>query len=347
MPHVGGGSSSHGGFHSGGSHSSAPRAPRRDIYGKEHHSYYIRPGFYFSGIYVPYSRVHRGYYAIRGIIALICVGIFIVGLGIGTLHLRGSEDALESYSLNRYSEVYQQDSNYEYNVLVEIVAYDNLKELDYMPIVGDNLDYSIDQMFGNQSSFFGNKLYNNLNKYEYQVSSLADALNTSLMELNERIDLLYSNPLYSNNVKDIKIINNTTYSIGDDTSLKEAMNHFYELTGYNICIDISTYDTAYPQAYYMLIVLSIIGGGVIIFGFYRLIKTIIAVEKINEADKNDDLGKYFEGDIKYDEYRKKHSMDEPYTYNPNEYEELKKEFETNPKDFEVNNEDFKEEDIEK
>jgi hypothetical protein len=108
---------------------------------------------------------------------------------------------------------------------------------------------------------------NNLNKYEYQVSSLAEALNTSLMELNERIDLLYFNPLYSNNVKDIKIINNTTYSIGDDTSLKEAMNHFYELTGYNICIDISTYDTAYPQAYYMLIVLSIIGGGVIIFGF--------------------------------------------------------------------------------
>ena len=344
MPHVGGGHSSHGGFHSsGGSHSSTPRAPRKDVYGNTHNTYYLRPGFYFNSIYVPYSRVHRGYYAIRGIIFMIFFGIFIIGLGVGTLHLRGSEDALESYSLERYSEVYNiKDSNYESNVLIEIVAFDNLMEIDYMPIVGDNLDMNIDAMFGNQYSIFGAKFYNALNKYEYQVTNLYTALYNSLRDFNDYIDFLYYDQLYTYNTMHIQVLNNTTFDLGDDTLLKDEMIRFYNLTGYNICIDVNTFDTAYPPAYYMLIILSTIGGLIIIYGFYRLIKTIIAVEKINEADKNGDLGKYFEGDIKYEEYQKRHSMDEPYTYNPNEYEELKKEFEDNS----INSETIKEEDNE-
>lgn len=334
MPHVGGGSSSSGGFHSGGHSSGTKIAPRKDIYGNIHRSFYFRPGFYFQTIYVPYSRVHRTFYAIRGFITLILLGIILIGFGISTSFIRVTSQALVDYSIQRYKDIY---SSSEDELLIEIVAYDNLKEIDYLPIVGDNIHLDIDSMFGNQKSTFGGILFNELEQTEEKVTNIYSIVASSLTKTTATITKKYG----QNSINKSRVYNNTTYVLGDDSSIKNALNEFYEVTGYSISLDISTFDQAYPRQYYMLIFLSTLGGVFIIYSIFRLIKALDAVKVINEADKNDDLEKYYEGEISFEEQKKRHSMDEPYKYNPKEFEELKKEFEIKKEDFEINEEEYK------
>lgn len=334
MPHVGGGSNS-GGYHSGGSGSkgsSSITSIKRDIYGNEHSKYYIRPGFYFNCIYVPYSRIHRGYNAIRGFLSILFLGLIFIGLGLCSVFFKSFGQSLEEYSLNRYSEIYDSnDKSYEYNVLIEIVAYDNLKEVDYMPIVGDNIDKSIDEIFGNQNSLFGGSLANELKNKENKVETLYEMLTKALSDTNSTLSLKY----YEENTYSSDIINRTTYDSGSDLELKEKMQEFYNITGYNISFDISTYDQAYPTRYYGLVFMSLIGSALIIYSIVYMVLAIKAVKRINEEDKNGNLKEYYEGDISYEEQIKRHPLDEPYKYSINEYEELKKEFEINQEDYKV------------
>ena len=337
MPHVGGGSNS-GGFHSGGSHgSSSINTIRRDIYGNEHSKYYVRPGFYFNSIYVPYSRVHRGYKAIRGFLSILILGLVFIGLGLCSVFFKSFGQSLEDYSLKRYSEVYDEnDKSYEYNILIEIVAYDNLKEVDYMPIVGDNVDYSIDEIFGNQKSLFGGFLASELQKEENKVENLYKILTKSLSDTNDTLLTKY----YEENAYSSKIINRTKFDSGSDIELKLELEKFYTNTGYNISIDISTYNQAYPRTYYGLFFMGIIGLALIIYSIVYINLAVRAVKVINEEDKNGNLKEYYEGDISYEEQIKRHPLDEPYKYSINEYNELKKEFELDNKSFEVNSDEF-------
>lgn len=332
MPHVGGGSNS-GGFHSGGSHSGGSTSSiRRDIYGNDHSRYYIRPGFYFHMIYVPYSRIHRGYNAVRGFITILILGLIFVGLGILSAFSNVFSQSLEEYSIERYEEIYDSnDSSYEYNVLIEVVIYDDLKELDYMPIVGDSLDKEVDEIFGNEKSLFGGKFAKGLEAKENKAEDLYAILANALSETNDTLTKKY----YEDNTNTSKIVNRTEYDSGSDVELMLELNEFYMITGYNICIDVSTFNQAYPREYYGLFFMGAIGLALIIYSLVYIGFAIRAVKKINEADKNGNLKEYYEGDISFEEQIKRHPLDEPYTYSQAEYDELKKEFEINKADYEV------------
>lgn len=336
MPHVGGGSNS-GGFHSGGSGSSSSSSiPKTDVYGNTHSKYYIKPGYYYHSIYVPYSRVHRGLHAIGGLFVILLVGLLFIGAAVLSIFKTKTDSALEEYSLDRYSDVYTHDKSYECNLLIEIVAYENLKEIDYLPIVGDNVVITIDEMFGNQYTYFGGAFKEELDKTEDKVLNLYSILATSLGKTNDSITQKY----YTGNTYASQILNRTTNDLGDTTALEAEIEEFYTLTGYNITIDISTYKSVYHISYPLTIGLFLAGIGIITFGMVMIIKTLRAVKKINEEDKKGNLKEYYEGEVSYEEHIKKYSMDEPYTYNKSEYDDLRKEFEIDKKEYEMNPEDF-------
>ncbi len=334
MPHVGGGSHS-GGFHS--SSSGTTSIPRTDVYGHTHSRYYRRPGYYVHGIYVPYSRVHRTFHAIKGIFFFIIFGLaFVVGAILAFVNPK-SDSKLEDYALYYYSVTYDPGQSYESNIFIQIVAYDNLTEIDYLPIVGDNVARTVDEMFGNQYTLFGGAFSNNLSKNENKVNNLYSALADSLEETNNAI----SNKYYTLNHYDTKVSNRTNFELGDQTKLLAEMDRFYNLTGYNISIDISEYGDVYKPEVGLCVGLGVIGLAFIAVSTFSIIKTVKAVKVINEEDKKGNLEKYFEGEVSYKEHTKRHSMDDPYKYSKKEYDDLKKEFETNPKDYEINQDDYK------
>ncbi len=320
MPHVGGGSNS-GGFHSGGS-SGTTSIPRTDIYGRNHSNYYVRPGFYYGGIYVPYSRVHRGYHAISRYFFYFIISIILIVIGIVAGNVTKTDSKLQDYSLERYEEVYESGKNYESNILIEIIAYDNLTEIDYMPIVGDDIRLSIDEMFGNQKSYFGGIFATNLEKTNEKVSNLYSILAVSLAETNKNIN----NKYYTNNTKASKIINNTDFNLGSSTELQTAMDNFYDLTGYNISIDVNNYGSVYKPNKTIMWVLIGVAGFFIIIGVLAIVKASKAVKFINKEDEKGNLKEYYEGEVDYETQTSKYSMDEPYKYDKSEYEALKKEY---------------------
>ncbi|MCR5231253.1 MAG: hypothetical protein K6B64_01230 [Acholeplasmatales bacterium] len=339
MPHVGGGSSGGGGgFHSGGSHSgSSTYVPKRDIYGNNHSRYYIRPGFYINHIYVPYSRVHRGFYAIRSYLFIFIMSLVLFGIAIVTCFINKTDGMLEDYSLNRYSILYSQDNNYEYNLLIEIIPYDNEIELDYLPIVGDNVSKEIDEMFGNQHTVFGGALFNKLETNENKTNNLytylAESLNTTCDNIHQKY--------YFENEKNTKIYNNTTFNLGSDIDLVLAMDRFFETTGYNIIIDVNYFSDPYHPNYILAIFFGAMGLIMLGISVFRSIFVILAVKKINQEDKNGNLEKYYEGEEKYEDHIKRHPIDEPYTYDKNEYEELKKEFTVDKSQYDINEDEYK------
>lgn len=344
MPHVGGGSNS-GGFHSGGSSGSTSirSIPKTDVYGNAHSKYYLYPGFYYHGVYVPYSRVHRRYNAIRSYLIFMLISLAIIGMGIASIFVTKYDEALEDYSLDRYSDVYKHDKNYEYNIMIEIIAYDNQKEIDYLPIVGDEVAKDIDNMFGNQKTIFGGNLAENIRYEDNKVKSLYNAIAQALDLTNNSISKSY----YSNNTYSTKIINRTKFDLGDDTKLMEEMEEFYTLTGYNIIIDINNYKSAYHPNYPFMIIFFCMGSFLLVYSVYHVFKSLNAVKMINIEDEKGNLEEYYEGEIFYEDQVKKYSMDEPYKYNRAEYDELKKEyekeFEIDKSKFEIDKEDYESE----
>ena len=319
MAHVGGGSNS-GGFHSSGSSSSGSYSIQRtDVYGKRHSTYYIRPGFYYNHTYIPYSRVHRGVHAQTGNIILLVISIVLFVIACVSVNFKKSDSKLEDYSINRYYEVYT-DSNNEYNILIEIIAYDNLKEIDYLPIVGDYVNSSIDEMFGNEKTYFGSSFYYNLSKEEYIVSNLYEILAKSVVKTCGQISSSY----YAYNTENSKIINNTTFDLGDSTNLELALEQFYAITGYNLSVDINYYDSVYNPNYMMMVILIVISILLLIISILGFIKVSKALKFINNEDKNGDVSKYFEGEVKYEDHLKAHPIDKPYKFRDSEYSELRK-----------------------
>ena len=314
MAHVGGGSNS-GGFHSGGSSNGS--TIKYDVYGNKHKDYYRGPGFYYHGIRVHYSNKGRTFYTIKNVILSVLVSILFFCISFIILNNEKSDDKLEEYSLKEYNNIYNSNEN---NILIEIVAYDNLKELDYLPIVGDNVDKKVDNMFGNQKSYFGSIFYNNLNNYDEKVSNLYEILSISLSNVNGELKEKY----ITDNESNSKIYNHTSFNLGDDKKLLDEMEEFYLITGYNISIDIINYNMVYTKNVFIFIVFITISIIILIISIFSLIKHIKAVKFINEEEKKGNLDKYFEGEIKFDEFLKRHPLDIKFKYNDSENDELRK-----------------------
>ena len=304
MPHAGGGGGhSGGGFHSSGGHSSTPRF---DHSGKPHSSYYIRPGFYYNHVFVPYERKNRIRNALFApIITIVFALFFSIVITFAVISdTKYSEDNLESYSIDRYYDVYDEDKpDFEYNLLISIVAYPDGKTYDYITIVGDYVDKTTDLWFGNQFSLFGGLVYANV---EDVSNNLYSDLAYCLKKVNDGItDNL------GNGVSNCKIINETTY-VGSNgkSELENEFNTFYEKTGYNISLLVSDSEEVYKLDIVPIVFICIAFIASIGFAIFLLKRNMKAVKAINESEAQGNERDYFEGEDDYDTFMKENGQDD-------------------------------------
>lgn len=305
MPHAGGGGGGGGGgFHSSSSGGGSSPKPRYDSYGRLHSTYYVRPGFYYNGTYVPYSAKRRKFNAILGPIFVIIFALIICAIMcLCVLTDNGyDESKLEEYAIDKYYDAYNEKSNsFESNILVTIVTYEEGNEFDYISIVGDDIDKSIDFMFGNQRTTFGGSIYQNINS---TYTDLYETIAYGLDNVSNLIDRKYC----SNNYDESKIINESEYTnFGDKTIFEEAEENFYNKTGYHVSILITSFSKVYSPEYAVIIVIAILFVVVCGVCVFNIVKISKAVNEVNKAIDNGEAKKYYEGEVDLEEYMKTNS----------------------------------------
>ena len=324
MPHVGGGSGSgSGGF----SHSSSSSTPRVDSYGNRHSSYYIRPGYYYNSIYVPYSRVNRTYHTFKGLFTILFTSLIFIIIGIIALVKSNGKTTskLEKYSLAKYEEIYKVNkTDYESNLLIVIVPNKEANGIDYLPIVGDNVNKSVDEAFGNRTTLFGSKLYANLDASTNEVKEIYSIIAKSLNETTPLLTYLGE----ENNTQTSVVKNETNLDLGSSLELETAQNDFYERTRYRISTVIAKYDDVYKNTYAIPSIIIGVGVLVLVFFIYKFIQTRKALNAINQAEQEGTAKKHFEGEVEYDTFIKDHSPDEKFYYDADEYFDKQKDKKT-------------------
>lgn len=301
MPHVGGGS------HGGGSHSSSSgtssSAPRYDNSGRLHSTYYIRPGFYTHGVYVPYERNKRYQTLIPSIIMYaLSVLLIVISLIMCTNVGKFDEQKLEEYTLEQYGEIYKgAGSYYEENILVTIVAYEDNKQFDYISIVGDNVNPVIDGWFGNDKTLFGHALLTTV-PYENYYGNLYSYLATSVTALHGEWKF---NKTVIGNTEECHIVNKTTFGdIAGETELKAAEHQFYNETGIHISFLVADAKEVYKLDLMSVGIMSIITVVLLGVGTFTMVKQLKANKEINQAIKDGNAAKYFEGEDDFETHTK-------------------------------------------
>lgn len=333
MPHCGGGHHGggfHGGFH-GGSHSHSTRSfrPRYNHHGGLHSHYYIRPGFYYHGSFVPYSRDER--HSITNFISALLFflfSFFFITGSIITLCQKGkyNERVLESRSLELYDEIYDSsDFDYENNILVVFIAYDDNKQYDYISVVGDKVYFIVEKQFNYlKSNHYGDS-------YEfYDDSTFTHSLDSDLSRGYQQKDiyLSLSNALQSStkNIKsefvyeyfygDVNFTTPTNSSIynytennldANKSKLLSSINSFYKATGVNVSFVIEDNNDFYPIKWGQFIILNSIAGLFIGLGFLSIRKRKKLNNVIESAIQNGEAEKYFEGEDTFEEYSKENT----------------------------------------
>lgn len=315
MPHAGGGGhSGGGGFHSSGSHSNYSAKPRFDNQGRLHSQYYVRPGFYCHGHYIPYyGRDRRNVLNVHIISIILFVLALITGVSsifVATSKGRVSEAKLNEYSMNTYADVYNPDSsNYEENILVTFVTHDNKEEYEYYCIIGDNVNSTVDISFGDFDSTFGSALEKN-NPSENGYSNLYLSLSKSLDVVTSVASSAITTTEHTEAPTNSSIINKTelTFTTGE-SELKESINDFYKTFGYNITFVIDDNEDVYFIEWGIFAVLVVFSTFSIFCGVYALITKNKEIKEVEKAIKEGNAEKYFEGEDPFEEYIKSHPLD--------------------------------------
>ncbi len=314
MPHVGGGghvSGGGGGFHSFGGGSSSETTPRYDKHGNLHSSYYIRPGYYYHHHYIPYTYDgRRGIQNFAASILLFITAIVLIVFAVHNCLLKGkyNQEKLEDYGLEKYAEIYNEDSEYyEKNVLVTFVCYEDNSTYDYVCINGDKVNSYVDDAFGGDKSHFGHALIQNVRNANYQeniYTYLSQSLNEVLKEkLSYSPEVISFLGIDTNNVKNSQIINFTPYKITNGyNQLKESMNNFYNETKFNISFVIDTNDHVYSIDWKLFTLLSVGALFSVTIGIILIFKKRRMIQFIEQEIANGNGKQYFEGEYTYEEY---------------------------------------------
>ena len=314
MPHAGGGGhSGGGGFHSSSSHNFSSSKPRYDNQGHLHSYYYVRPGFYYRSRYIPYGyRERRSISNFASALIIFVFSLIFIGLSIFVISSKGNydEDRLESKSLDLYSDVYNEDSSdYERNVLITFIAYEDNQQFDYMCINGDHLDLMIDWEFGSNNSTFGKALLDSVPS-EYKIDDICKYLSIGLNSVNEDIA---NHAHYSSNnygaADNSSIINNLPInSQNGKTNLQSSINEFYKLTGNNITFIIEDNFSFYSIQWGIVILLFGLSAIFLVSGVCLIITKKKDINHIEKAIANGEASKYYEGEDPFEVYYKNHPI---------------------------------------
>ena len=195
--------------------------------------------------------------------------------------------------------------------MVTIIAYEDNKQYDYITIVGDDIDTTTDNFFGNENTEFGKSVLNHIpseNYYGDLYKYLADSLKAVNYEFS-------TNPIYGGNhgvgtADNIHIENISGFgNINGKDELLIACNEFYTLRGYNISFLISNNEKAYGIEWVPVIIVGITSLFMIGFAKYSIFAKKKDIKTVENEIKNGNAAKYYEGEDPFEEYYKNHPIE--------------------------------------
>lgn len=190
-----------------------------------------------------------------------------------------NETTFQQYADKQYAQEFGSSvATYEDNVLIVFLANEERDGYYTIAWVGDNINYQINEMFGDEQTAFGRAMINSINSeyYEYSLdSNLALAMNSmtnNISALNLKSSFV-TEPTAESTVKS-HITNKTSISITQAT-VNTALEAFTEETGITAVIVVDTMENVFgknmPVGDIIFLVLMV---GVIIFAIVWIVKTV-------------------------------------------------------------------------
>jgi len=256
-PSGSGGSHSGGGFHGGhrggGFHHGPHHPPPR------HHGHYYGGG----GYHHHHHHHHRGG-ILSKLIALIILVVIILAMCRFTFSdVRGwiddfkydatyneeqyyddyndgeySESLFQEYTNNQYKKLFGETTCYEDNILIVFLTTDANDGYYTIAWVGDNLNYQITDMFGNEQTELGDAMYNSISDYHgyslgSNLSMVVDKMTDSVVNLG--LESSFKTQADRTTVAESKVYNYSNCEFTEDT-VNASLENFTEKTGVTLCI---------------------------------------------------------------------------------------------------------------
>ena len=265
-----GGGSRGGGHHGGGFHGGhhPPPPPR-------HHRPIFRGGYYGGGGH--YHHHHGGGGILSTFLAFIIVlvmlfGIFKYVFGINGSDVREwiedfkydptyneeqiydeygeggySESLFQEYTNNKYQEIFGETTCYEDNILVVFLTTDANDGYYTIAWVGDNLNYQVTDMFGNEQTELGDAMTNSISDYHgYSLGSnlaqVVDRMTDNVTGLD--LESPYKSQADRSVVAESKVYNYSNCEFTEDT-VNNSLKNFTEKTGITFCIVVDNETTVF------------------------------------------------------------------------------------------------------
>lgn len=159
------------------------------------------------------------------------------------------EATMQDYANIKYQKYFGSSSAAEDNILLVFLTNEACDGYYTIAWVGDNIDYSINEMFG-EHTLYGTSLYQNID--DYYAYSLDTDLTQVIKDMTGQIDALELTSSFSaesdqSNMADPKMVNLTSIDLNYEV-VNSALNEFTDKTGIPIIIVVDSAEKVFGQS---------------------------------------------------------------------------------------------------
>jgi uncharacterized membrane protein len=294
-----GGGSRGGGFGGGSRGGGFGGGPRPGGFGGHHHRPHHHHHFFhrpFFGWRRPFFGYGYGSGCLGGMMGMMFIPVVLIFVVISlVLSLFGnignaitnvgnggdyaySEEKMQDYANAQYTAEFDDAKEFEDNILIVFLVDEQREGYYTIAWVGDNINYQINYMFGNQYTEFGRAMMNNISSYyEYSISkNLATVINEMSAEI---VDLKLNSSFETNNGSpagyESHVTNHSSLEVNEET-VNNALKLFTANTDIPIVIVIDdmgeVFDKEVAGADIATILLAVVIGGAAIYFLVMAIK---------------------------------------------------------------------------
>lgn len=158
-----------------------------------------------------------------------------------------SESLFQEYTNNKYKEIFGKTTCYEDNILVVFLTTDANDGYYTIAWVGDNLNYQITDMFGNEQTELGKAMSDSISDYHGyslggNLAQVVDKMTDNVTGLE--LDSSYKAESDRSTVAESKVYNYSNCEFTEDT-VNTALKNFTDKTGVTFCIVVDNETTVF------------------------------------------------------------------------------------------------------
>ncbi len=158
-----------------------------------------------------------------------------------------SESLFQEYTNNKYKEIFGKTTCYEDNILVVFLTTDANDGYYTIAWVGDNLNYQITDMFGNEQTELGKAMSDSISDYHGyslggNLAQVVDKMTDNVTGLE--LDSSYKAESDRSTVAESKVYNYSNCEFTEDT-VNASLKNFTDKTGVTFCIVVDNETTVF------------------------------------------------------------------------------------------------------